>query len=117
MIYLSKMSFSTKKILAKLAHQKYLKKQQTLSTKKNKYTYLVRLSYQIRSDKSAKSIVVSVEAHFSFGVSSLFLNADRPSPCGMFGYNLATSIVHKIMPSSNFGREQSVFRNSLVSLI
>ena len=117
MTYLSKTSVSTKNMLAKLAHQEYLKKQQILSAKKNKHTYLVRLSYQIRQDKSAKSIVVSVETHFSFGVSSLFLNADRPSPCGMFRYNPTTSIVHKIMPSGNFVREQSFFRNLLVPLI
>ena len=65
---------------------------------------------------SAKSIMVSVETYFSFRVSSRFLNADKPSSCGMFGYNPTTSIVHKIMPSGNFGREQSFFRNSLVSL-
>ena len=83
---------------------------------------------------SAKFIMVSVETYFSFRVSSLFLNADRPSPCSMFGYNPTTSIVHKIkpsgngynpttsivhkiMPSGNLGREQSFFRNLLVSLI
>ena len=66
---------------------------------------------------SAKSIMVSVETYFSFRVSSLFLNADRPSSCGMFGYNPTTSIVHKIMSSGNFGRERSFFRNSLVSLL
>ena len=32
---------------------------------------------------SAKSIMVSVETYFSFRVSSLFLNVDRPSPCGV----------------------------------
>ena len=26
---------------------------------------------------------------------------------GMFGYNPTTSIVHKIIPSGNFGRERS----------
>ena len=66
---------------------------------------------------SAISIIVSVEAHFSFRVSSHFLNEDKPSSCGMFGYNPTTSIVHKIMPSGNFGRERSFFRNSLVSLL
>ena len=66
---------------------------------------------------SAKSIMVSVEAYFSFQLSSHFLNGDRPSSCGMFGYNPATSIVHKIMRSGNFGRERSFFRNLLVSLI
>ena len=66
---------------------------------------------------SAKSIIVSIETYFSFRVSNLFLNADRPSPCDMFGYNPTTSIVPKIMPSGNFGRERSFFRNSLVSLI
>ena len=66
---------------------------------------------------SAKSITVSVETYFYFRVSSLFLNADRPSSCGMFGYNPTTSIVHKIMSSGNFGRERSFFRNSLVPLI
>ena len=67
---------------------------------------------------SAQSIMVSVWIYFSLRVSSLFLNVDRPSPCSMFGYNPTVSIVHKIMPSGNFGgREQSFFRNSLVSLI
>ena len=66
---------------------------------------------------SAKSIMVSVQTYFSFRVSSCFLNVDKPSTCGMFGYNPTSSIVHKIMPSGNFGREQSFFRNSLVSLI
>ena len=66
---------------------------------------------------SAKSILVSVETYFSFQLSIRFLNTDRPSSCGMFGYNPTTSIVHKIMPSGNFDRERSFFRNSLVSLI
>ena len=39
---------------------------------------------------SAKSIMVSVETYFSFPVSSLFVNADRPSSCG--------KIFHKILP-------------------
>ena len=42
---------------------------------------------------SAKSIMVSVETYFSFWLSSRFLNADRPSSCGMSGYNPTTSIV------------------------
>ena len=62
---------------------------------------------------STKSIV-SVETYFSFQVSSLFLSADRPSPCSMFGHNPTISIVHKIMSSGNFGREWSFFRNSFV---
>ena len=66
---------------------------------------------------AAKSIMVSVETYFSFWVSSHFRQADKPSSCGMFGYNPTTSIVHKIMPSGNFGRERSFLRNSLVSLI
>ena len=65
---------------------------------------------------SAKSIIVSVETYFSFQVSSLFLNADRPFSYGMFGYNPTTSIVYKIMPSGNFGREWSFSRNSLMPL-
>ena len=66
---------------------------------------------------SAKSIMVSVETYFSFQLSSRFLNADRPSSCGMFAYNPTTSIVHRIMRSGNFGTERSFFRNSLVSFI
>ena len=66
---------------------------------------------------SAKSIMVSIETYFSFELSSYFLNAGRPFSCSMFGYNPTTSIVHKITSSGNFGREQSFFRNSLVSLI
>ena len=66
---------------------------------------------------SAKSIMISIEIYFSFRVSSRFLNTDKPSLCGMFGYNPATSIVHKVMPSGNFKRERSFFRNSLVSLV
>ena len=62
-------------------------------------------------------MMVSAETHFPFRVSSRFLNADKPSSCGMFGYNPTRSIVHKIMPSGNFGRERSFFTNSLVSLI
>ena len=69
------------------------------------------------STTSAKSIMVPFETYFSFQVSSCFLNEDKPSPCGMFRYNPTTSIVHKIMPSSNFGRERNFLRNSLVSLI
>ena len=53
---------------------------------------------------SSQSIMVSVETYFSFRISSLFLNADRPSSCGMFGYNPTTSIVHKIMSPGNFRR-------------
>ena len=56
---------------------------------------------------SAKPIMVSVEAYVSFRVSSLFLNAGRPSLYGMFGYNPTTSIVHKIMSSGNFERERT----------
>ena len=63
----------------------------------------------------AKSITVSVEIYFSFRFSSHF--ADRPCSCRMSGYNPRASIVHKIMSSGNFRREQSFFRNSLVSLI
>ena len=66
---------------------------------------------------SAKPVMVSIETYFLFRVSSCFLNADKPSSCGIFGYNPTTSIVHKIMPSGNFGRERSFLRNSLVSLI
>ena len=66
---------------------------------------------------SATSVMVPVETYSSFQLSSRFLNADRPSSCGMFEYNPTTSIVHKIMGSGNFGRERSFFRNSLVSLI
>ena len=47
---------------------------------------------------SAKSIMVSVETYFSFRLSSHFLNAYRPSSCGMVGYNPTTSIVRKMMP-------------------
>ena len=45
-------------MLAKLAHNKYLKKQQIVKIKKkivsaknNKHTYLVQPTYQIRSDE------------------------------------------------------------------
>ena len=63
-------------------------------------------SYTVNTDNCRlKSMVVSVEAYFSFQLSSRFLNADRPSSCGMFGYNPTTSIVYKIMPSDNFGGE------------
>ena len=65
----------------------------------------------------AKSIMVSVETYFSFWVSSHFRQADKPSSCGMFGYNPTTSIVHKIMRLGNFGREPTFCRNSLASLI
>ena len=37
--------------------------------------------------------MASVETFFSVRVSSRFLNADKPSSCGMFGYNPTTSIV------------------------
>ena len=66
---------------------------------------------------SAKSIIVSVGTYFSFQLSSRFLNADRPSSCGMFAYNPTTSIVHRITRSGNFGTERRFFRNSLVSFI
>ena len=66
---------------------------------------------------SAKYIMVSVETYFSFQLSSRFSNADRLSSFGMFAYNPAISIVHRIMRSGNFGRERSFFKNSLVSLI
>ena len=46
---------------------------------------------------SAKSIMMSIEAYFSFQLSSRFLNADRPSSCSKFGCNPTTSTVHKIM--------------------
>ena len=65
----------------------------------------------------AKSIMVSVETYFSFWVSSRFLKADKPSSCGMFGYNSTTCIVHEIIPSGNFGRERTFITNSLVPLI
>ena len=73
--------------------------------------------YVIFNTTSTKSIMVSVEKYFSFRLLSHFLNADRPSSCDMFGYNPTTSIVHKIIPSGNFGRERSFFRNLLVSLL
>ena len=56
--------------------------------------------------------MVSVETYFYFRLSSRFLNADRPSPYRMFGYNPRTSIVNKIILKGNFGREWTYFRNS-----
>ena len=66
---------------------------------------------------SAKSIMVSVEIYFSFRFLSHFLYADIVSSRGMFGYNPTTSIIHNIMPSGSFCREQACFRNLLLSLI
>ena len=43
---------------------------------------------------SAKSIMVSVETYFSLQLSNRFLNADRPSSCGMFAYNPITFIIY-----------------------
>ena len=79
--------------------------------------FFPNINMLIFNTTSAKSITVSVETYYSFQLSSRFLNADRPSACGMFEYNPTTSIVHKIMRSRNFDREQNFFRNSLVSLI
>ena len=39
---------------------------------------------------SVTSIMVSFETYFYFRVSGVFLNADRPSSCVMFGYNRTT---------------------------
>ena len=55
--------------------------------------------------------MVSVEVCFSFWFLSLFLNADRPLPCNMFGYTPTTSIVHKAMSSGKFGRVWSFLRS------
>ena len=66
---------------------------------------------------SAKSVMVSIETYFLFRISSCFLNAEKPSSYGIFGYNPTTSILHKIMPSGNFGRERCFFRNSLAFLL
>ena len=57
------------------------------------------------------------QTYFSFRLSSHFLNADIPSSYGMFGYNPAASIAHKIMSSGSFDREWSFFRISLVAFI
>ena len=79
--------------------------------------FFPNVNMSIFNTTSAKCIIVSVETYFSFQLSSRFLNADRPSSCGMFAYNPTTSIVHRIMRSGNFGTERSFFRNSLVSFI
>ena len=57
----------------------------------------ISLNMLVFNTTSPKSIMVSVETYFSFHLSSRFLNADRPSSCGMFEYNSTTSVVHKIM--------------------
>ena len=57
----------------------------------------ISLNMLVFNPTSAKSIMVSLETYFSFQLSSRFLNADRPSSCGMFEYNSTTFIVHKIM--------------------
>ena len=54
---------------------------------------------------------------FFFSAFESFLNADIPSSYGMFGYNPAASIAHKIMSSGSFDREWSFFRISLVAFI
>ena len=64
---------------------------------------------EICNTTSAKSIMVTVETYFSFRVLSRFLNADKLSSCGIFGYNPTTSIVHKIMPLGNFERERRYY--------
>ena len=59
---------------------------------------------------SVKSIMVSVDKYFSFRVQAVFLNADKPSSCGMFRFNPTTSIAHKITLPGNFEREQGFHR-------
>ena len=64
---------------------------------------------------SAKSIRYQLRHIFLFGFPVVFLMQTHPRHTLSNGYNSATSIVHKIMSSGNFGRERSFFRNSLVS--
>ena len=87
----------------------------------NSSVFFTNVSVLFFKTTFAKSITVSFEIYFLFRFSSHFVNADilfmQTCSCGMFGYNPRASIVHKLMPSFNFGRERSFFRNSLVSLI
>ena len=66
---------------------------------------------------SAKSIKESVDIVLSSMDSKDFLNAIKPSSCGIFGYKPTTSMVHGIMSSGKGGRLAIFLRKSLVSLI
>ena len=52
---------------------------------------------------SAKSIKESVNIVLSSLDSKHFLNAIKPSSCGIFGYKPTTSMVHRIMSSGKGG--------------
>ena len=60
----------------------------------------------------ARFIVAEMKALVSTGH---ILETDTPSSRGMFGYELATSIVHKIISADNFRKEWSFFRDLFVS--
>ena len=78
---------------------------------------LPNLKILFLSTTSARSQSVSLEIYFSIWLSNHFLSADMPSSCGIFGYRPTASTVHKIMLLDNFDKEQSLFKNSFVSLI
>ena len=74
--------------------------------------FLLNLKILFFSTTSARSQSVSVEIYFSFQLSNLFLRADRPSSCGILGYNPKTSPVHKMISLGDFGKERSLFKKS-----
>ena len=66
---------------------------------------------------SAKSIREPVDIALFSADSIDFLNAIKPSSCGIFGYKPTTSIAHRIMSSGKGGRLVIFLRESLVTLI
>ena len=66
---------------------------------------------------SAKSIREFLDIVLYSLDSKNFLNAIKPSSCGIFGYKTTTSMAHRIMSSGGGGRLAIFLGESLVSLI